>query len=224
LGSANYFRQFIKNYATIASPLYPLTQCKTTKEYKSKWTALHQECFNAIKLSLCHAHALKMPDFDDTFEVIVDASNVAIGVVLVQEGKLVAYESKKLLPAEMQWTTTERELFAVVHSLRQWQCYLRHPTQQFTLGTNHNPNTFFSKGTRPFTPRQARWQEFLAPFNFQWKYKKGEDNIGDTLSRPSEVEDAESLATPLMHLDLATSIHAAERERQFRQQQYIHVQ
>jgi RNase H-like domain found in reverse transcriptase len=165
-----------------------------------------------------------MPHFDDTFEIIVDASNVAIGAVLVQEGRLVAYESKKLLPAEMQWTTTERELFAVVHSLRQWQCYLRQPTQHFTLWTNHNPITFFSKGTCPFTPRQARWQEFLAPFNFQWKYKKGEDNIVDTLSRPPEVEDAAELATPLMHLDLATSIQAAERERQFRLQRYRHVQ
>ena len=192
LGFANYFRSFIRNYATIAT-LYPLTQCKNTDEFASKWNNLQQACFEAIKLALCHAPTLKMPDFDQPFEVIVDASNVAIGAVLVQDKRPVAYESKKLSPAEMRWTTTERELFAAVHALRQWQCYLRHPTQSFDLWTDHNPNTFFSKGTRPLTPRQARWQEFLGPFNFQWKYKKGQENIADTLSRPPGMEDEEAM-------------------------------
>ncbi len=201
LGFANYFRLFIRNYATIASPLYPLTQCKTPADFETKWTSIQEACFEALKLALCNAPTLKTPDFDAPFEVIVDASNVAVGAVLTQAGRPVAYESKKLSPAEMRWTTTERELFSAVHALRKWQCYLRHPTQQFTLWTDHNPNTFFSSGSRPLTPRQARWQEFLAPFNFQWKYKKGQDNIADTLSRPPGVEEAIQLAECLIHLN-----------------------
>jgi hypothetical protein len=196
LGFANYFRQFIKNYATIASPLYPLTQINSKEVYKDNWTSLHQSCFEAIKTALTHAPTLKMPDFDMPFEVIVDASNIAIGAVLVQDGRPCAYESRKLTPAEVRWTTTERELFAAVHALKVWECYLRHPTMPFTLWTDHNPNTFFSTTNRPLTAKQGRWHDFLAPFNFQWKYKKGPDNIADALSRlPYE----ETIETTLMH-------------------------
>ena len=90
LGFANYFRAFIRNYVTIATPLYPLTQCKTTVEFSITWNSLHNACLHAIKLALCHAPTPKMPDFDSPFEVIVDASNVAIGAVLVQDNGHVA--------------------------------------------------------------------------------------------------------------------------------------
>jgi hypothetical protein len=203
LGFANYFRQFIKNYATIASPLYPLTQISSKEVYKDNWTSLHQSCFEAIKTALTHAPTLKMPDFDMPFEVIVDASNIAIGAVLVQDGRPCAYESRKLTPAEVRWTTTERELFAAVHALKVWECYLRHPTMPFTLWTDHNPNTFFSTTNRPLTAKQGRWHDFLAPFNFQWKYKKGPDNIADALSRlPYE----ETIETTLCTIKLNNAI------------------
>jgi Reverse transcriptase (RNA-dependent DNA polymerase)./Integrase core domain. len=220
LGFANYFRQFIRNFATIASPLYPLTQCKTEADFTKEWKSLQRECFKAIKLALCHAPTLKMPDFDSPFEVIVDASNVAVGAVLTQNDRPVAYESKKLTPAEMRWTTTERELFAAVHALRQWSCYLRHPTHEFALWTDHNPNTFFSQGTgKPLTPRQARWQEFLAPFNFKWKYKKGLDNIADALSRPPDEDVADTaleVAVCFSILEEDTKSWAAEIKRQMK--------
>ena len=117
LGFANYFRQFIRNYATIAAPLYPLTQIIKAEDFRLKWTSLQQAAFEALKLALSHAPTLKMPDIDMPFEVWVDASNVGVGAVLVQGDRHVAYESKKLTPAEAKWTTTERELFAAVHAL-----------------------------------------------------------------------------------------------------------
>jgi hypothetical protein len=183
LGFANYFRLFIRSYATIAAPLYPLTQISSKIEFAEQWTTMQQECFEALKLALSTAPTLKLPDFDQPFEVVVDASNVAIGAVLLQDKRPVAYESKKLSPTEVRWTTTERELYAAVHALKQWRCYLQHPTHQFTLWTDHNPNTFFSEGNTSLTARQARWQEFLGPFHFVWRYKKGPENIADALSR-----------------------------------------
>jgi len=183
LGFANYFRQYIRSYATLAAPLYPLTQCTSKEDFATKWASLQVSCFEAIKLALISAPTLKLPDFDTPFEVIVDASNVAVGAVLIQDNRPVAYESKKLSTAQQKWTTTERELFAAVHALRQWRCYLQHPSFQFTLWTDHNPNTFFSTTHRPLSPRQARWQEFMGPFNFEWRYKKGPDNIADALTR-----------------------------------------
>jgi hypothetical protein len=180
---ANYFRVFIRDYATIACPLYPLTQISSKEAFADAWTSLEQDCFEAIKTALANAPTLKLPDFDIPFEVLVDASNIALGAVLIQEARPCAYESKKLSAAERKWTTTERELYAAVHALKVWECYLRHPSLPFIMWTDHNPNTFFSTNSRPLTARQARWQDFLAPFHFTWKYKKGEDNIADALSR-----------------------------------------
>jgi hypothetical protein len=191
LGFANYFRQFIRDYATIAAPLHELVH---HKKFVEVWTDLHQACFGAIKLALANAPTLKMPDFQSPFEVIVDASNVAIGGILLQDNQPVAYESKKLTDTQKRWTTTERELWAAVHALKTWRCYLQHPTFQFDLWTDHNPNIFFSTGNTPLSARQARWAEMIAHYNFQWRYKKGKDNIADALSRLPEVAMAMVLA------------------------------
>jgi hypothetical protein len=79
IGFANYFRQFIRDFAMIAAPLHELVHCKKLGD---RWTDLHQGCFGAIKQALANSPTLKMPDFHSPFEVIVDASNVAIGAVL----------------------------------------------------------------------------------------------------------------------------------------------
>jgi len=202
IGFATFFRTFIRDFATIASPLYPL--CKVSGTFGKFWTPLHQDCFDALKLALSHAPVLKMPDFQQPFEVIVDASNVAVGAVLVQEGQPVAYESKKLDTTQQKWTTTERELFAAVNALRVWRCYLQHPVKTFTLWTDHNPNTFFSTGAKPLSARQARWQEDIAQFNFVWKYKRGADNIADALSRLPEAA-FNFIATTTVRVNLAST-------------------
>jgi hypothetical protein len=210
LGFANYFRQFIQDYATIAAPLHELVHYK---KFGDVWTDLHQTCFGAIKLALANAPTLKMPDFQSPFEVIVDASNVAIGGVLLQDNQPVAYESKKLTDTQKRWTTTERELWAAVHALKTWRCYLQHPTFKFDLWTDHNPNIFFSTGNTPLSARQARWAELIAHYNFQWRYKKGKDNMADALSRLPEVAMAMVLAR-LECYAIETRAQWQSRERQ----------
>ncbi len=69
-----------------------------------------------------------MPDFTKVFEVITDASDFALGEILLQEGKAVAYESRVLNGAERNYHTTERELLAVIHALKVWRCYLEGST------------------------------------------------------------------------------------------------
>jgi hypothetical protein len=89
-------------------------------------------------------------------------------------------------------------------------CYLQHPTHMFTLWTDHNPNIFFSTGNTSLTARQARWQEFLGPFHFQWKYKKGPENIVDALSRLPDLtprEEAAEQATIQVNLNYLTLNH-----------------
>jgi hypothetical protein len=90
--------------------------------------------------------------------------------VLLQEGHPVAFESKKLNPAELNYTVTEKEMLAVVHELRVWRCYLE--GADFTVYTDHVSDTYFQ--TQPNLSRwQGRWSEFLQRFGaFQWKYCK----------------------------------------------------
>ncbi|HEY9805774.1 MAG TPA: RNase H-like domain-containing protein, partial [Candidatus Obscuribacterales bacterium] len=125
---------------------------------------------------------LAFPDPSKPYTVTVDASDIGLGAVLEQDGRPVAFESRKLIPAERNYHATDRELLAVVHALRVWRCYLE-GGQQFEVKTDHNPNTHFQD--KPMlSRREARWSEFLQQFDFKWKYKPGKENVvADSLSR-----------------------------------------
>jgi hypothetical protein len=185
LGLANYFRKFIQGYATLVAPLTYLTR-QNVMWTPHTWTEKCQTSFDGVKTALTNAPVLALPDFSKPFtmEVICDASIVGIGAVLTQDGQALAYESKKLTDAEKKWTTTEQELWAVVHALKVWRCYLE--GLPFSVITDHNPNIYFQ--TQPnLSRRQARWSEYLQRFDFKWVYRPGRINVADPLSRNTAV-------------------------------------
>jgi hypothetical protein len=106
LGLASYYRKFIKNFAKIAGPLTNLLK-KSAVTYD--WDEACDKAFGTLKGILVKAPVLKLPDFDKEFEIHSDASDFAIGGVLVQEGRPVAFESKKLSETERRWPTHEKE-------------------------------------------------------------------------------------------------------------------
>ena len=177
LGLCNYFRKFIAHYSSIAVPLTNLTK----KSVGWDWTGRCQDAFEKLKRSLIEAPLLRTPDEKKPYDVITDASDYGLGAVLLQEGRPIAYESRKLNSAELNYTVTEKEMLAVVHALRVWRCYLE--GAEFTVFTDHVSNTFFQ--TQPsLSRRQARWSEFIQRFGvFKWEYLKGERNVADALSR-----------------------------------------
>jgi transposase InsO family protein len=176
LGLTNYFRTFILGYASLVRPLTALT----SKGVKYVWSNECAAAFEAVKKALCSAPVLRLPDMNKPFELITDASDFCVGACLMQEGHPVAYESRKLIPAERNYHAGEKELLALIHALKVWRCYLE--GTPFTAVTDHNPNTTFETKTT-LSPRQARWAEFLARFNFTWKYIQGRKNVADPLSR-----------------------------------------
>lgn len=180
LGLANYFRKFIQGYSKMVAPMYKLTHPGPHWQWSPECTV----AFEAVKHALTHAPVLVSPDFDKPFEVITDASGYngggALGAVLMQEGRPVAFESRRLTGAELNYTTHEQECLGVVHALKLWRCYLE--GVKFTVVTDNHPNTFLD--TQPLlSRRQARWSEFLQQFDFQWVFRPGRLNVADPLSR-----------------------------------------
>ncbi len=121
LGLAFYYRKFIKNFAKIVAPLINLLK-KSAVTYE--WEGACDKAFETLKGILVKAPVLKLPDFDKDFEIHFDASDFAIGGILVQEGRPVAFENKKLSEMERRWSTHEKEMWVVIHYLKTWGHYI----------------------------------------------------------------------------------------------------
>lgn len=178
LGLAGYFRKFLQDYASKVACLTDLL--KRTQPWA--WTPHCEIAFQWVKDALQKAPVLALPDFQQPFEVICDASRVGIGAILLQANRPVAYESRKLKDAETRYTTGEQELLAVVHALGVFRCYLEGGPHVVKVITDHKPLTFLPTKAR-LSDRQARWQLFLSRFHIEWQHRSGRLNVADPLSR-----------------------------------------
>ena len=195
LGLANYYRRFVPHFSSIARPLTDLTK----KNVHYKWTPQCEVAFEALKHKLCEAPVLAMPDPNKPFVVVTDASAVAVGAALMQDlgsgWQPIAFESRKLNGAELNYSAYDREMLGVIHALRIWRHYLT--GVHFEVHTDHD--TLRHITTQPtLSKRQARWLEFLSEFDFEIKYLKGKDNVvADALSRIPAAQSAEETAKQL---------------------------
>ena len=105
LGLANYYRKFIAGYSKKAAALTDLLK----KYTKWVWSERCDEAFQNLKNTIASEPILKLPYFELPFEVHTDASDKAIGGVLVQEGHPVASESRKLNDAEQRYSTHKKK-------------------------------------------------------------------------------------------------------------------
>ena len=138
---------------------------------------------------------LALPDLSKgapPFEVICDASGVGMGSVLMQAGRPIAFDGKRLSTAEQNYHVGEQELLAVIYALELWRCYLDSHT--FVAVTGHSPNTFFAD-KKVLSLRQTRWAERLSRFQFTWEYRPGRVNVADPLSRHPAFEATASRAS-----------------------------
>ncbi|MCI0564136.1 MAG: reverse transcriptase domain-containing protein, partial [Nitrososphaera sp.] len=124
LGLAGYYRRFIRNFSSLAKPLTHLLK----KEVKFGWTSREQEAFENLKKTLTTAPILQYPDFEQPFIVTTDASDKAIGAVLSQgiigSDLPIAYASRTLNSAEGNYSTTEKELLAIVWAVNHFRPYV----------------------------------------------------------------------------------------------------
>lgn len=186
LGLLGYYRKFIKDFAKLTKPL---TQC--LKKGKSvKLTNEYIKAFENCKDLLINDPILQFPDFSKPFVLTTDASNFAIGAILSQgpigNDKPVCYASRTLTDSEINYSTIEKELLAIVWAAKYFRPYLF--GRKFQIITDHKPLTWIMSLKDP-NSRLVRWRLKLEEFEYEIIYRKGNQNLNaDALSRIKQKE------------------------------------
>ena len=190
LGMAKHIADVIPRFAELAAPLNEATKGLDIRKRSQRppalnWTNECEQAFQKIKDAMISPPTLKVADITKPYIVQPDASDIAVGAVLLQEhdGKLhsVAYISKKWTEQERKWPIGEREAFAFVYAMKKWEHYLF--GAKVTIEGDHKPLIALRTTKNP-TRKQAAWLEFLESFDYIYEHIKGEKNVlGDALSR-----------------------------------------
>ncbi|GJX35270.1 reverse transcriptase domain-containing protein [Tanacetum coccineum] len=181
LGQAGFYRRFIKDFSMISKPMTQFLM----KDVKFDFSKDYKKEFNKLKEKLTIVPIIISPVWSVPFELMCDASNFAVGEVLGQriDGKFkpIYYASKTLNDSQAHYTTTEKELHAVVFSFDKFRPYLI--LSKTVVYTDHSALKYlFNK--QDAKSRIIRWVMLLQGFNIKIKDKKGAENLAaDHLSR-----------------------------------------
>ena len=137
-GLASFHRRFVRNFSTLAAPLNEIVK----KHVGFKWEEKHEKVFVALKHRLTNAPILALPNFTKSFEIECNSSNVGSGAVL-------------------NYSTYDKELYALVRALQTWQHYLL--PKEFVIHSDHKFLKFL-KGQCKLNKRHLKWVEFLEQF------------------------------------------------------------
>ena len=184
LGLAGYYRKFVANFAEVVAPLTNLLQ----KDVKFSWDEKCQKAFERVKNMLTNSPILQAPDFSTPFKLAVDASDIGIGGVLLQDDMdgiehPVAYFSKKLNKYQRKYSTIEKETLALILSLQHFEVYVNASSGPLVIFSDHNPLKFLHKFNNK-NMRLTRWSLLLQEYDLLICHIKSKDNIiADYLSR-----------------------------------------
>ena len=156
LGLANYYRQFVKDFARIAKLLHEMMR----KETKWNWGERQQRAFEGLKERFTTELVLVIPDLDKEMRVEVDASDFVTGGVLSmkcedEKWRPVTYISKLLNEAKKIYEIHDKEMLAIIQYLEAWRHFLEGAKDQFEIWTDHKNLEYFMKAQK-LNQRQAR--------------------------------------------------------------------
>lgn len=175
-GFANYLSRYVPNLAGLLKPIFAV---KNQKPFK--WSSDCQEAFEKTKLAIISATQLLLPNFSKPFELHVDASHIALGAALIQDGKPVYYHSKVLNRAQQNYGATDREFLGLIEGVKFFRPFLF--GHKFTVVTDHKALTSILD-KEPANSRHARYRQLLEEYDFEIVYIQGKKNvIPDALSR-----------------------------------------
>ncbi|GKC12671.1 reverse transcriptase domain-containing protein [Tanacetum coccineum] len=182
LGHAGFYRRFIKDFSKISRPMTHLLEKNTPFIFSEECI----QAFQILKKKLTEAPILIAPDWDQPFELMCDASDYAIGAVLGQRiekhFRPIHYASKTMTEAESNYTTTEKEMLAVVYAFEKFRSYLI--MNKSIVYTDHSALKYlFNK--KDAKARLLRWVLLLQEFDFKVIDTKGAKNYDTPLKYQS---------------------------------------
>jgi hypothetical protein len=211
---AGYYHRFIEGFSKISKPVTKLPE----EDKKFKWTPACEASFQELKKRLTTATILVMPNMEELFSIYCDALGQGLGCVLMQDGRMVAYDSRQLRKHEVNSTTYDLELAVVVHALKIWRHYLT--GKRCELYTDHKSLKYILTQSN-LNLRQRRWLELIKNYDLGFNYHPRKANVVvNTLSHRSHVSKlaVESMPFELceefnkLNLRIIANIDAMEME------------
>ncbi|KAK8713281.1 hypothetical protein V6N13_148502 [Hibiscus sabdariffa] len=189
LGHSGFYRRFIKDFSKISKPLCNLLQQNQPFVFDEDC----QSTFKELKKKLILAPIVVPPDWTSPFELMCDVSDYAVGAALGQRrGKLfhvIYYASRTLNDAQVNYTTTEKELLGVVFAFDKFRSYLI--STKVIVHTDHSAIKYLVT-KKDAKPRLIRWILLLQEFDLEIRDRKGTENqIADHLSRLENKSDSD---------------------------------
>ncbi|CAN6573166.1 unnamed protein product [Malus baccata var. baccata] len=188
LGHAGFYRRFIQDFSKIAQTLCRLLQKEVAFEFDKEC----ETTFKTFKDMLTSAPIIMPPNWSLPFELMCDSSDYAIGIVLGQrrnkQPHIIHYVSRTLNDAQLNYSTTEKELFAVVFALDKFRSYLL-GTKVIVYSDHAALKYLLTK--KLVKPRLIRWMLLLQEFNIEIRDKNGSENVvADHFSRLVHEDDS----------------------------------
>lgn len=187
IGMVSFYKQFISRFSDLTAPITDLL-----KKDKGKliWNKEADEAFWRIKSILTSPNILANPDFNEPFIIESDASDVAVGAVLIQvQGGIrrpIAFFSKKLSASQKKYAPTEKECLGVILAIEKFRQYVE--GSKFTVITDAQSLIWLRKiSAEKGSAKLIRWALKLQQYDFDLVYRKGALNVtADALSRSVE--------------------------------------
>jgi hypothetical protein len=189
LGMVQYYRDMWIRRSEMLAPLTDLVgECGQTKVTKAKgtkkaswhWDEIHQQAFDLVKTTLARDVMLAYPDYSEVFEIYADASKSQIGSVITQQNRPLAFFSRKLSDPQTRYNVTEKELLAIVETLKEFKGMLW--GQSIVVYTDHKNLIQDALGLT--SDRVYRWRLLLEEYGPEIIYIKGIHNtVADAISR-----------------------------------------
>lgn len=176
LGLVSYLRDFIPLVSHFTSWLYPDKGGLrlSHEEYATQWTALMRHVSSA-------ASTLRHCDATSDTDLYCDASGHGLGVILFQNGKVVALASRQMTGAETRYSATDREHIALVYAAKKFRMFLHQSRAATNVWSDHA--ALITRKNADLTPRQARWKAIVDHWIPQLRHVKGANNPADFVSR-----------------------------------------
>jgi cleavage and polyadenylation specificity factor subunit 1 len=173
---ANFYRRFLPKYAAKIQPLHDAVAAATREKKKTlDWTPKCTAAFQSMKDALRSFRVLAHPSSSAETQLYTDASDTAVGAELRQlqkdgEWRPIAFFSKRLGKAERNYSTFDRELFAIYEAIKYFKHHLE--GRVFCIYTDHRPLTFTLAKAAERSPRQTRHMSFISEFCTDLRYIK----------------------------------------------------